>query len=111
LNNNDITLAIYVFFILIVLFISYKYASYMIKNTGLFLAYSFIASMINLTLLIIGILVWLFYFWGVNEFLFFGSAYLGIALIVVSEFVLIITLLIKRKSMLNNWNKNKGNDI
>jgi len=52
LNNNDITLAIYVFFILIVLFISYKYASYMIKNTGLFLAYSFIASMINLTLLL-----------------------------------------------------------
>lgn len=70
LHTNDIIFLMYIFFSIIVLFISYKYASYMIKKTGLFLSYSFIGSMINLVLLMAGILTLSIYFWGINEFLF-----------------------------------------
>jgi hypothetical protein len=106
LNNSDTALAIYIFFVLIALLVSYKYASYMIRKTGFFLAYSFIASMINLMLLVISILGWLFSSLGKNEFLFFGGLYLGLISIIVSEFILVIVLLVKRKSMLEDWKKN-----
>ncbi|KQL19934.1 hypothetical protein LIS82_16330 [Cytobacillus solani] len=71
------------------LFISFKYGSAMIKKTGLFLPQALIAGTINLALGVFGIMVWFFFSWKVNEFLFFGGLVLGLSLIVVGEVVLL----------------------
>jgi hypothetical protein len=97
LNPTDIALTIYVIFTIIAFYVSYKYASVMIRITGLFGAHTFIEMVINLAFGIAAILGWFFHSWSVNEFLFFGGLVLGVGLLLISEVALIITLLLKRK--------------
>jgi hypothetical protein len=111
MNYNDIAMVIYIFLMVIAFFISYKYASFMIRKTGLFFAYSFIATMMNFMLLIMCMVGWFLFSWGVNEFLFFGGLYLSIIITLVSEFILFITLLVRRKVMLEIYCNNTQHNI
>jgi hypothetical protein len=109
LENNDIALGIYIIFMIGALAISYYLAATAIKKTGLFGAQTFIAAAINLFLGIMGILGWLFFSWGVNEFLFLGGLMLGAGLLVVSEVILIIALFAKRKQLLGVYKDSLNN--
>jgi hypothetical protein len=77
MNEIDIAMTIYVIFMIIATFASFKYGSIMIRKTGLFLLQSLIAGTINLALVVFGILGWFFFSCGVNEFLSFGGLALG----------------------------------
>ncbi|WP_332633763.1 hypothetical protein [Halalkalibacter flavus] len=106
MTETDIAIGIYVSFLIICFFASLKYASFMIKKTGLVLAQSIAAASINLLLGIIAIIGWFCYVWGVNEFLFFGGLVLGIILLITSLVVLSLTLFFRRKVLIKNYNKN-----
>lgn len=106
LENNDVALTIYVVFMILALLISYFLASTMIKKTGLFALQTLSASMINFALGICAIIGWFFFSWGVNEFMFFGGLMLGLAMLVVSEAILVIVLFVNRKQILQSYNGN-----
>ncbi|MFD1737191.1 hypothetical protein ACFSCX_11575 [Bacillus salitolerans] len=97
MSEIDVTMTIYVIFLIVATFISFKYGSTMIRKTGLFLPHALIAGAINLALGLFAIVGWYFFAWSVNEFLFFGGLVLGIGLLVVGEAALITILCIKRK--------------
>jgi len=97
MNEIDVAMTIYVVFMIVVSFVSFKYGSTMIKKTGLFLPQAIIAGTINFTLGLFAIIGWFFFAWGVNEFLLFGGLILGIGILVVSEAALITVLILKRK--------------
>ncbi|WP_156291865.1 hypothetical protein [Oceanobacillus salinisoli] len=97
MNEIDIGITIYVIFMIVAAFVSFKYGSTMIRKTRLFLPQVLIAGTINLALGIFAIIGWFFFSWGVNEFLFFGGLVLGVVLLVVGEAVLITILFLKRK--------------
>ncbi|MFZ3579737.1 hypothetical protein [Virgibacillus sp. DJP39] len=99
MSGIDIAMAIYVIFMIVATFVSFKYASTMIRKTGLFLPQTLIAGTINLGLGVFAIIGWFFFAWGVNEFLFFGGLVLGIGLLVVGEAVLITTLFLIRNKL------------
>ncbi|SES17840.1 hypothetical protein SAMN04487944_1224 [Gracilibacillus ureilyticus] len=99
MNKIDIVMMIYVTFMILATVISVKYGSAMIKKTGLFLPQTLIAGTVNLVLGVFGIIGWLFYSWGVNEFLFFGGLVSGVGLLVVGEVVLLSILFSRR----NKW--------
>ncbi|WP_234978484.1 hypothetical protein [Bacillus tuaregi] len=100
----DIGMTIYVIFMIIATFVSFKYGSIMIRKTGLFLPQSLVAGIINLGLGVIGILGWFFFSWSVNEFLFFGGLALGVGLLIVGEIVLFAILFSKRKRWIQFYN-------
>lgn len=106
LESSDIALIIYIGFMVFAWFISYIFASKMIKKTGLFGSQVFIASAINLCLDVCAIIAWSFFSWSVNEFIFFGGLMLGLGVIVVSEVILLIVLFVKKKQMLQAYNNN-----
>ena len=106
LENSDIALTIYVAFMIISLIICYGFGSKMIKKTGLFGTQTIITSTLNLLLGVCAILVWFFFSWRVNEFMFFGGLVLGIGMLIISEAILIIVLFIRRKKMLQTYNSN-----
>ncbi|HHW38505.1 MAG TPA: hypothetical protein GXX18_14925 [Bacillales bacterium] len=110
MNNNDIALIIYSLLNVSSIFITYKYTSYMIKKTGSFFLYCLFGILINTGIPIIGLFVLLYYSWGINEFLLIGNTLIGIILLVICEIILIISLLIKRKSLLNSWQKDNDNE-
>ncbi|MGE8081423.1 hypothetical protein [Peribacillus loiseleuriae] len=95
MNEIDIALTIYVIFMIIASFVSFKYGSFMIRKTGLFLPNSLIAGTLNLVIGILVIIGWFFFSWRVNEFLFFGGLVLGISM-----------LFVKRKRMIQFYNEN-----
>lgn len=103
-NEIDIVMIIYVIFMIVATFSSFKYGSIMIKKTGLFLPQVLISGSINLALSVFAIFGWFFFAWRVNEFLFFGGLVLGLGLIVVGEAALITTLFIKRKKWMQKYN-------
>ncbi|MTI79618.1 MAG: hypothetical protein FH758_01865 [Firmicutes bacterium] len=104
MNEFDITVAVYLTFMVIAFFSSYKYGSYMTRKTGWFFPQLFIAGTINIVLGMIATLGWIFFSWGLNEYLFFGGLLLGLRLWVVGEVVLIILLLIRRKQLMKIFN-------
>lgn len=110
LENSDLALAIYVAFMIVALFISYIFASTMVKRTGLFGPQTFAASIINLFFGICTILGWFVYSWKVNEFMFFGGLMLGFGMLLCSEVILLIVLFVKREQMLQAYNSNVNND-
>lgn len=106
MSEIDIAITIYIIFMIVATFVSFKYGSTMIRKTGLFLPKALIAGTINLALGVFAIIGWFFFAWGVNEFLFFGGLVLGIGLLVIGEAVLITTLFLKRKKWIQIYNKN-----
>lgn len=86
-------------------FLGYKYGSFMIRKTGLFLPQSFIAVTIIIAIDILAIIGWSFFTWGTFEILFFFGILLGIGFLVISEVILIVILLIKRKRMIQIFNE------
>ncbi|MCD5324395.1 MULTISPECIES: hypothetical protein [Pontibacillus] len=105
MSKLDIAMIIYIIFMIVATFVSFKYGSTMIKKKGLFLPSTLIAGTINLVLGVFAILVWVFFTWGVNEFLFFGGLVLGSGLLVVGEAVLLTTLFLKRKKWIHIYNE------
>ncbi|QHE54305.1 hypothetical protein [Pontibacillus sp. HMF3514] len=105
MSEIDIATTIYIIFMIVATFVSFKYGSNMIRKTGLFLPQALIAGTINLALGLFSIIGWFFFAWGVNEFLFFGGLVLGIGLLVVCEAVLITTLFLKRKKWIQIYNE------
>jgi hypothetical protein len=105
MNEIDIAMIIYVIFMLLANFVSFKYGSTMIRKTGLFLPQTLIAGTINLVLGVFVIIGWFFFTWGVDEFLFFGGLVLGIGLLVLGEAILIATLFLKRKKWMQIYNE------
>ncbi|WP_121661941.1 hypothetical protein [Metabacillus litoralis] len=106
MNEIDIAMTIYIIYMIVATFVSFKYGSTMIRKTGLFLPQTLIAGTINLALGVCAIIGWFFFAWGVNEFLFFGGLVLGIGLLVVGEAVLITALFLKRKKWIQIYNEN-----
>ncbi|MHC0038860.1 hypothetical protein [Pseudoneobacillus sp. C159] len=98
MNKIDFAFAIYLILFGLAFFISYKYGSYLTRKTGLIFPPFFIAGMINFVLGVLTIIGWVFFTWQVNEFLFFGGLVLGVGLLLVGEVILIILLLLRRKS-------------
>jgi hypothetical protein len=103
INETDIILIVCLLFIIMGLPIAYKYASFMIGKSGLVIAHSFIATMISLAFAAVGMIIWIFYSWGINEFLFVGGMILGAGTSFFSIVVLILLLIFKRKKMLNRY--------
>jgi len=105
MSKIDIAMTLYIIFMVVATFVSFKYGSIMIRKTGLFIPQAFISGTINLALGVIAIIGWFIFTWGVNEFLFFGGLLLGIGLLAVGEAVLIATLFLKRKKWKQIHNK------
>ncbi|SDJ06107.1 hypothetical protein [Alteribacillus bidgolensis] len=97
ISETDVILFFYSLFILMGLPVGYKYASNMIKKTGLVLAHCVIAIFINIVMGLIGTIFWLFYSWGVNEFLFIGGMLLGMGISLVNIIILLLLLYFRRK--------------
>lgn len=106
MGEIDIAFTIYVFIIALAFLVGYRYSSYMIRKTGLFLPQTFIAGTIIIAIDIIAILGWSFYSWGTNEFIFIIGIYSGLGLLVLSEGILVTILLIRRKHLVQQF---KGN--
>ncbi|CQR48048.1 hypothetical protein BN1058_02390 [Paraliobacillus sp. PM-2] len=104
MGEISIAFITYVIIIGIAIFIGYSYASYMIRRTGQVLAQSFIAGTIIFTLDVFTIIGWAFYTWGTNEFVFINGIFLGFGLLIISELILITSLVIKRKKMVQQFN-------
>ncbi|RBW67482.1 hypothetical protein [Bacillus taeanensis] len=105
MSERDLAIGAYAIFIIVSFFVSYKYGTFMIKKTGLFFTQVFIAVTINIALGMLALIGWFFYSLGVNEFLFLGGLFLGTALLVITEIVLLILLFVKRKRMLKIFNE------
>lgn len=105
MSKIDIAMTLYVIFMVVATFVSFKYGSIMIRKTGLFIPQALISGTINLALGVLAIMGWFTFTWGVNEFLFFGGLLLGIGILVVGEAVLITTLFLKRKKWIKIYNE------
>jgi hypothetical protein len=105
MSEIDIAMIIYIIFMIVSTFVSFKYGSTMIRKTGLFLPQTLISGTINLALGVFAIIGWFFFAWGLNEYLFFGGLVLGIGLLVVGEAILITTLFLKRKQWIQIYNE------
>lgn len=103
LSEYDIVLTVYIIFMVLALVVSIKYASIMMKKTGLFLAQVIIAGTIHFVLGVIAIIAWIVITFSTNEMIFFGGVFLGICMIVIGEILLVtIVLMNKKKWVLNN---------
>ncbi|WP_102344930.1 hypothetical protein [Bacillus sp. Marseille-P3661] len=103
---DDLYMAFILYIMSIVLgsLISYKYGSYMIRKTGLFLSQTFIAVAIIIVIDVIAIIGWAYVSWSTNEFILVNGIVLGFGLLVISEVLMITILLIKRKEMIQIYN-------
>src|SRR5690606_42121326 len=81
LSEYDIVLTIYIIFMVLSLVLSIKYASIMMKKTGLFLPQVVIAGMIHFVLGVIAIIAWIVITFSTNEMIFFGGVFLVICMI------------------------------
>nr|WP_144924868.1 hypothetical protein [Paenibacillus bovis] len=103
MSEYDIVLTIYIIFMVLSLVLSIKYASIMMKKTGLFLPQVIIAGTIHFVLGVIAIIAWLLYTYSTNEMIFIGGGFLGMCMIIIGEILLVtIVLMNKKKWLLNN---------
>src|SRR5690606_40909029 len=97
LSENDIVLTVYIIFMVLALVVSIKYASIMMKKTGLFLPQVIIAGTIHFVLGVIAIIAWIVITFSTNEMIFFGGVFLGICMIVIGEILLVTIVLMNKK--------------
>lgn len=110
MGKYDIAITIYIIIMVIGFFISYKYGSFMIRKTGLFFPQLFIAGAIITVIDVLAIIGWWVFSWGTDEALWLFGILLGIGFLVISEVILIVILLIKRKRMMQIFNESVNNN-
>ncbi|MCT2537682.1 hypothetical protein NC661_11380 [Aquibacillus koreensis] len=96
-----------ILFMILAFFISFITARYMIKRTGLFESNVFAAMMIQLFFGVSAIFAWFLYSNGISTRLFFDGLFFGICLLLLSEILLVASLLMMRKQFSEHVRKIK----
>jgi hypothetical protein len=96
----DLYSLMYIVLLIVPFFISYKYATSIVKKSGLFIAPMVLALAFNLTLGVVVILGWLTATLFTFEMAFLGGLYIGSIILIVSECILLFILLLQRKKLL-----------
>lgn len=103
--------SIFIVFIVIGFFISYKSSVYMINKTNIFGTNLFLGIMINVLQGGVAIYSWFFYSWFISESMFFNGLILGLWLTISSAIILTVWLVLKqeqyRTAFLSLLNKTK----
>ncbi|OOE12733.1 hypothetical protein [Fictibacillus arsenicus] len=100
LSEADLNIIFYTLFLLSGLPISYKYAAFMVKYTGMVVPHFFISLMLNLCVGVLGIVGWIFFAPKVSIYFTLGGIYLGAGITALSLLLLLTLLLYKRKALL-----------
>lgn len=100
LSEADLSIIFYTLFLLSGLPISYKYAAFMVKHTGMVVPHFFISLMLNLCVGILGIVGWIFFAPKISIYFTLGGIYLGAGITALSLLLLLSVLLYKRKALL-----------
>jgi ABC-type sulfate transport system permease component len=83
--------------------ISYKYAAFMVKHTGMVVPHFFISLMLNLCIGILGIVGWIFFAPKISIYFTLGGIFLGAGITALSLLLLLTLLLYKRKALLQSF--------
>lgn len=100
LSEADLNIIFYTLFLLSGLPISYKYAAFMVKHTGMLVPHFFISMMLNLCVGLLGIVGWIFFAPKISIYFTLGGIYLGAGITALSLLLLLSLLLYKRKALL-----------
>jgi ABC-type sulfate transport system permease component len=103
LSEADLNIIVYTLFLLSGLPLSYRYAAFMVKHTGMVIPHFFISVMLNLCVGLLGIVGWIFFAPRISIYFTLGGIYLGSGITALSLFILITLLLIKRKALLKSF--------
>lgn len=103
LSEADLNIIFYTLFLLSGLPISYKYAAFMVKHTGMVVPHFFISLMLNLCVGVLGIVGWIFFAPKISIYFTLGGIYLGAGITVLSLLLLLTLLLYKRKALLQSF--------
>jgi ABC-type sulfate transport system permease component len=85
--------------------LSYKYAAFMVKHTGMVVPHFFISIMLNLCVGTLGIVGWIYFAPKISIYFTLGGIYLGAWITAISLILLITVLLFKRKSLLKSFQR------
>ncbi|MFE1245366.1 hypothetical protein ACFW35_14650 [Fictibacillus sp. NPDC058756] len=105
LSEADLNIIFYTLFLLSGLPISYKYAAFMVKHTGMVVPHFFISLMLNLCVGILGIVGWIFFAPKISIYFTLGGIYLGAEITALSLLLLLALLLYKRKALLLSFQR------
>lgn len=100
LSEADLNIIFYTLFLLSGLPISYKYAAFMVKHTGMLVPHFFISMMLNLCVGLLGIVGWIFFAPKISIYFTLGGIYLGAGITALNLLLLLSLLLYKRKALL-----------
>lgn len=100
LSEADLNIIFYTLFLLSGFPISYKYAAFMVKHTGMVVPHFFISLMLNLCVGILGIVGWIYFAPKISINFTLGGIYLGAGITALSLLLLLTLLLYKRKALL-----------
>lgn len=103
LSEADLNIIFYSLFLLSGFPISYKYAVFMVKHTGMIIPHYFISLMINLCIGVLGIIGWIYFVPKISIHFTLGGIYLGSGITALSLLILLTMLIIKRKSLLKSF--------
>ncbi|WP_246944866.1 hypothetical protein [Bacillus pinisoli] len=103
MNGLNLAMFVYIGSMLFAIFLSFKYGSFMIRKTRMFLPQALIAWSLYFTFCLVAIVGWFLYAWGINEFLFFGGLVFGTGVLIVGEVVLITSFCVKRKKWIQQY--------
>ncbi|MCM3719027.1 hypothetical protein [Fictibacillus phosphorivorans] len=103
LSEADLNIIFYIIFLLSGLPLSYKYAVFMVKHTGMVIPHFFISLMMNLCVGTLGIIGWIFYAPKISLYFTLGGIYLGAWITAISLILLFTVLLVKRKALLKSF--------
>ena len=105
LSEADLNIIFYILFLLIGFPISYKYAAFMVKHTGMVVPHFFISLMLNLCVGILGIVGWIYFAPKISIYFTLGGIYLGAGITALSLLLLLTFLLYKRKALLLSFQR------
>jgi hypothetical protein len=103
LSEADLNIIFYTLFLLTGLPLSYRYAVFMVKHSGMIIPHFFISVMLNLCICVLGIIGWIYFAPTISVPFTLGGIYLGAGITVLSLLLLITLLVIKRKALLRNF--------
>ncbi|ANX11395.1 hypothetical protein ABE41_005200 [Fictibacillus arsenicus] len=103
LSEADLNIIFYILFLISGLPLSYKYAVFMVKHTGMVAPHFFIGMMLNLCVGILGIVGWIFFAPTISIYFTLGGIYLGAWITAFSLILLITMLLLKRRALLKSF--------
>ncbi|BCB02702.1 hypothetical protein [Bacillus sp. KH172YL63] len=97
MSSTNIIFTMYLMVFVLAAVINAVYCSIMMKRTGLFFSPAVIGGLINGLLVLGALWGWFYFAWPLNEFLFFGGMVLGVCMFVAGEFIIVVSLVIKKK--------------